>query len=127
MLCVVAVFFVGLSSCMRCSKDKYATYLSDRNVIQLRDEGVIMSPITPEGPFPNENHVITIIPKVSIDKNIGKKLEIGKEISIQFGYADSGYIIIHPDKVDVKLKYTKDYWGNHNGIIPLRGDALGAH
>ena len=120
-LSIIAVFFTGLSSCVRCSNDKYAIYLSDRNVIQLRDDGIVISPITPEGPFPDDNHVLTIIPKVSISKKIGEKLKVGKEIAIQYDYADSGYIVIYPDKIDIELKYTKGYWGNHNGIIPLRG------
>ncbi len=79
-----------------------------------------MSPITPEGSFPKDNHVLTIILNKPLRENIGKKLKIEEDFRTKYDYANSGYIIIHEDRVEVNLKYSKEYWGNHNGNLILR-------
>ena len=110
----------GLFACVRCSKEKYAIYIPKRNIIQLHDDGVIMSPLTPEGAFPEQNNVLTIILKAPFNDIVGKRLKVGKEITILYNYAVGGYVELLKNSIEVNLKYSNKYWANHNGIIPLR-------
>ena len=120
MIFLLLPYCIGLFACVRCTKEKYAIYIPERNIIQLHDDGVIMSPLTPEGAFPKHNHVLIISLKAPLNEIVGKRLRVGKEIAILHNYAEGGYVKAFEHSIKVNLKYSEKYWANYNGIIPLR-------
>ena len=120
-LVLIVVFLCVIGGCFRHETDRYALIETNRLSATLRSEGVILSPITPEGSFPKVNHVLHLSFSNPLPISGSQTYRIGEGCNCKFNYATNGEIEFDFDngQAVVDLSYSGKYWWNHNGKMRI--------